>query len=122
MVRKFIFLFPGKDVSDEKLVKENEGLFFAEPDLFSMFDYTWIAGNSKRLNEPNTCVLNETLANEFFGDWKKAIGQTIQIWSFRVPLQVVGVFKDLPHNTDLEVKMGASYETFRKINACMLCT
>ena len=108
---------PGKDLADEKRVKENDGLFFVEPDLFSMFDYTWMAGNSKRLNEPNTCVLNETLANTFFGNWKKAMGQTIQMWSFRVPLQVVGVFKDLPANTDLEVKMGASYETFRKINA-----
>ncbi|HEY2727435.1 MAG TPA: FtsX-like permease family protein, partial [Parafilimonas sp.] len=111
--------FPGKDLADEKLVKENEGLFFAEPDLFTMFDYTWMAGNSKRLNEPNTCVLNESLANEFFGDWKKAMGRTIQLWSFRIPLQVVGVFKDLPHNTDMEIKMGASYQTFRNINAYM---
>ncbi len=108
---------PGKDLADEKRVKENDGLFFAEPGLFNMFDYAWMAGNTNRLNEPNTCVLNESLAKEFFGDWKKAMGQTIQMWSFRVPLQVVGVFKDLPHNTDLEVKMGASYETFKKINA-----
>ena len=110
---------PGKDDEDEKVVKENDGLFFAEPDLFSMFDYTWMTGNAKRLNEPNTCVLNESLAKEFFGDWRKAVGQTIQMWSFRVHLQVVGVFKDLPHNTDLEVRMGASYETLRKINADM---
>ncbi len=108
---------PGKDLADEKRVKENDGLFFIEPDLFSMFDYRWLAGNAARFNEPNICVLNESLANEFFGDWKKAMGQTIQMWSFRVPLLVVGVFKDLPQNTDMEVKMGASYETFRKINA-----
>ncbi len=108
---------PGKDLADEKRVKENNGLFFAEPEMFSMFDYKWITGSASRLNEPNVCVLNESLAKEFFGDWKKAMGQTIQMWSFRVPLQVVGVFKDLPANTDLEVKMGASYETFKKINA-----
>ncbi len=106
----------GKKASDEKLLKENEGLYFAEPALFDMFDYTWLTGNAKRLNEPHTCVLNESLANEFFGDWKKAVGQTIQMWSFRVPLQVVGVFKDLPHHTDMEVKMGASYSTFRQLN------
>lgn len=98
-------------------MKENEGLFFTEPDLYSMVDYKWMAGNSKRLNEPNTCVLNESLATEFFGDWKKAMGQTIHMWSFGVPLLIVGVFKDLPHNTDLEVKMGASYETLVKLNA-----
>lgn len=102
--------------TNEKLLKENDGLYFAEPALFKMFDYTWLTGNANRLNEPHTCVLNESLANEFFGDWKKAIGQTIQMWSYRVPLQVVGVFKDLPHNTDMEVKMGASYSTFRQFN------
>lgn len=107
---------PGKDLADEKRLKQNDGLFFVEPDLFSMFDFKLIAGSTQRLNEPNTCVLNETLANTFFGDWQKAIGQTIQMWSFRVPLQVVGVFKDLPANTDLEVKMGASFETMHKIN------
>lgn len=110
---------PGKDLAHEKRLKENDGLFWAEPDLFSMFYYTWIAGDAKRLNEPNTCVLNETLANTFFGDWKKSIGQTIQLWSFRIPLQVVGVFKDLPANTDLEIKMCGSYETFRKISPYM---
>jgi len=107
---------PGKDIADEKRVKQNDGLYFTEPDLFDMFDYTWLAGNAKRLNEPHTVVLNESLANEFFGNWKNAMGQTIQMWSFRIPLQVVGVYKDLPSNTDMEVKMGASYATFRSIN------
>ncbi len=106
----------GKNALNEKLLKENEGLFFTEPALFNMFDYTWLTGNAKRLNEPHTCVLNESLANEFFGDWKKAMGQTIQMWSYRVPLQVVGVFKDLPHNTEIEVRMGASYATFHQLN------
>lgn len=107
---------PGKSTEDEKLVKENEGLYFTDPGLFIMFNYTWMSGNAKRLNEPNTCVLNETLANKFFGDWKKAMGRTIQMWSFRIPLQIVGVFKDLPHNTEMEVRMGASFATFKAIN------
>ncbi len=110
---------PGKDLADERRVKQNDGLFFTEPALFSMFDYHWLAGNAARLNEPNTCVLNETLANTFFGDWQKAIGQTIQMWSFRVPLQVTGIFKDLPAHTEMEIKMGASFSTFRKINTYM---
>jgi putative ABC transport system permease protein len=108
---------PGKDLADEKRVKVTDGIFFAEPDLFSMFDYSWLTGDSKRLNEPNTCVLSQSFANTFFGDWKKSMGQTVQMWSFRIPMQVVGVFKDLPGNTDMEMKMGASYETFRKVNS-----
>ena len=107
---------PGKDLADEKRVKVNTGLFFTEPSLFDIFDYTWLEGNAGGLNEPNKVVLNQSLANEFFGDWKNAVGKTIQMWSFRIPLQVVGVFKDLPANTDMEVKMGASYATFRNLN------
>jgi len=107
---------PGKDLADEKRMKLNAGLFFAEPSLFSIFDYTWLAGNADGLKDPNKVVLNQSLANDFFGNWKNAIGQTIQMWSFRVPLQVVGVFKDLPANTDMEVKLGASYATFRNLN------
>ncbi len=110
---------PGKDLADEKRVKADNGIFFTEPGLFSIFSYDWLAGDSKRLTEPNTCVLSESFANTFFGDWKKSMGQTLQMWSFRVPMQVVGVFKDLPANTDLEVKMAGSYETFRKINTGM---
>jgi hypothetical protein len=77
-------------------VKVSSGLFFVEPAIFDMFDYTWMEGNAGGLKEPNTVVINQTLASQFFGDWKKAIGNTVQMWSYRVPLRVVGVFKDLP--------------------------
>jgi putative ABC transport system permease protein len=110
---------PGNNNADEKKVKENQGLFFVEPQLFDIFDYSWLAGNASRLKEPNTVVLNQSLAREFFGDWKIAMGRTIQIWSFRVPLQVVGVFKDMPENSNMEVKMGASYPTFQNLAAQM---
>src|SRR5436190_10814919 len=75
---------PGKDLADEKRVKANDGLYWAEPSLFSIFHYQWLTGDAKRLNEPNTCVINESFATSFFGDWRKAPGQTIQIWSFRI--------------------------------------
>jgi putative ABC transport system permease protein len=110
---------PGNNNADEKKLKENTGLYFVEPQLFDIFDYSWLAGNASRLKEPNTVVLSQSLAREFFGDWKIAMGRTIQMWSFRVPLQVVGVYKDLPENSDIEVKMGASYATFRNIAAQM---
>ncbi|MES2647242.1 MAG: FtsX-like permease family protein [Bacteroidota bacterium] len=107
---------PGKDYSEEHRVKVDNGLFFVEPSLFQIFDYTWLAGNSNELKDPNTVVINETLANQFFGDWKKGIGQTVQMWSFRIPLKVVGIFKDLPQNTDVEIRMGASKLTHEKLN------
>jgi len=108
---------PGKDLAQENKVKVSDGLFFVEPSLFDIFDYTWLEGNASGLKEPNTVVINQTLANQFFGNWKEAIGRTVEMWSFRVPLKVVGVFKDLPANTDVEIRMGASYATHKKMSA-----
>lgn len=108
---------PGKDLSDEKRFSEKEGLFFSESYLFKIFDYSWIAGNAEGLKDPNTVVINQTLAEKYFGGYSNAMGKTIQLWSYRIPLKVVGVFKDLPQNTDVPVRLAASYATFVKLKA-----
>jgi putative ABC transport system permease protein len=107
---------PGKDLSDEKRFNITNGLFFAEPDLFKIFDYTWLAGNAEALKDLNTAVINQSLATSFFGSYSNAIGKTIQLWSFRVPLKIVGVFEDLPQNTDVPLRMVGSFVTFAKLN------
>ncbi|HWK04981.1 MAG TPA: ABC transporter permease [Puia sp.] len=108
---------PGKKgLEDEHIYKENEGMYFTEPDLFVLFDYQWLEGSAAGLTEPNTVVLTQSLADTYFGSWKNAMGKTIQMWSFRVPFRVIGVFKDLPVNTDMQVRYGASYATFRNLN------
>ncbi len=109
---------PGpRGLDDEKLFKQNEGLFFAEPALFDMFDFHWLEGNAVGLYDPHMVVLSRTLADQFFGSPKNAMGKRIEVWSFRVPLQVIGVFEDVPVNTDVQVQMGASIATFKEINA-----
>jgi putative ABC transport system permease protein len=81
-----------------------------------MFDYQWLEGNAVGLKDPHTVVLTKTLADTYFGSPRKAMGKMIQLWSFRVPLRVTGVFEDLPVNSDVPVRLGASYATFREIN------
>ena len=109
---------PGKNgIADERLLKKDEGLYFTDPSLYEMFDFTWLEGNALGLKDPNTVVLSQSMAKDFFGDWQSAVGHTIQLWSFRVPLKIIGIFRDLPGNTDMEVRMGASYATFRQLNA-----
>ncbi len=107
---------PGKDLSDEKRFKEpDNGLYFTEPSLYDIFDFTWLQGGTAQLTAPNTAVLSKKLADAYFGSPANAMGKTILLWSFRVPLQIVGVFKDLPDNTDVPVRLGASYATYKKI-------
>jgi predicted permease len=109
------FYVPVTGQPEEKKFKEENGLYFTEPGLYNIFDFTWLAGTPAGLEEPNTAVLNEHLARTFFGKPEDAIGKTIQMWSYRIPLRITGVFKDLPDNTDLPIKLGASYKTYRKL-------
>ncbi|MEI9807105.1 MAG: ABC transporter permease [Bacteroidota bacterium] len=84
---------PAEGLGEEKRFKENEGLYWTDAAVFDMFDFTWLAGNAKGLTEKNTVVLNESLAAKFFDNPQRAIGKTIQLWSFRIPLVVSGVLK-----------------------------
>jgi ABC-type antimicrobial peptide transport system permease subunit len=105
---------PAPGAATEKRFKQND-IYYTSPGIYSIFDYTWLAGNAEGLSAPNTVVLSEKVARAYFGDIHAAIGRTIQMWSFRVPLQVTGVFKDLPANTDLPVQVGVSYNTLKKL-------
>ena len=105
------FYVPGKE---EKRFKEDQGLAWADPGLFEIFDFTWLEGNAKELKNPNTVVITESVAKAFFGGHKEAFDKTIQLYSFRIPLKVVGVFKDLPGNTDLRLRICPSIVTARK--------
>jgi putative ABC transport system permease protein len=106
---------PSEGLGEEKKFKESEGLFWAEPGIFEMLSFKFVAGNAKALNEPNKAVINESLARKYFDNASNAIGKTIQIWSFRIPLQVVGVFKDQPSNTDVPVQLAGSFPTLKNI-------
>src|SRR5215204_4388816 len=104
---------PEKNLNSEKRFKEESGLFWTEPGLFEIFDYDWIEGNATALRDPNTVVIAESISNKYFGSHEKAIGKTIQLYSFRIPLRIVGIFKDLPINTDIPVRIAASFPTLR---------
>src|ERR1700733_7480481 len=53
---------------DNKRFRDND-FIIADEHLPQIFDFQWIAGNSKTaLAEPNAIVLNETLAKKYFGN------------------------------------------------------
>ncbi len=53
---------PGKDLSDEKRFKENDGLFWVEPPIFEIFDFKWLAGSYyRRLKDPNTDCIDRSI-------------------------------------------------------------
>ncbi|WP_379090273.1 ABC transporter permease [Pedobacter sp. UC225_65] len=61
-------------------IKTAEDVYYAEPSFFEIFDYQWLAGQpNQSLVAPNTVVLSEKTANTYFGDWRKAIGNSINL-------------------------------------------
>lgn len=106
---------PGKNGTDEKRFKEKEGIVFVEPQLFDILDFSWLAGTVKGLEEPNTAAISQSVANAYFSNYADAIGRTIQLWSYRVPLRIIGVFRDLPDNTDIPIRIAASFSTYQHL-------
>jgi putative ABC transport system permease protein len=98
-------------VGDERY--SEEGYAFADDQFAQIFDFTWLAGNSKTaLKDPNTVVLTEAMARKFFGT-NDVLGKTIRLDN-QHDLQVTGVIKDLPSNTHLSFIFLVSWETIRK--------
>ncbi|TKC06501.1 FtsX-like permease family protein [Pedobacter polaris] len=93
-------------------IKKSEQVFYAEPSFFEIFDYKWLAGNpNQSLIAPNTVVLSEKAANNYFGDWRKAIGNTIN-FDNQTDFKVTGVVKDNPQNSSFALEIIFSYASF----------
>ena len=96
---------------DHRKFKEDE-TYYAEPQFFETFDFAWLAGDRHTsLTEPNTVALTCSEADKFFGDWHRAIGQTISYKS--TDLKVTGILADAPPNTDFPLKIVISYASMR---------
>ncbi|MCP9766519.1 FtsX-like permease family protein [Lacihabitans sp. LS3-19] len=98
--------------SPEKYIEEDDGIC-AGPEFFEVFNFPWLIGNPKSLNEPNVVVLSKDFANKYFGSYEKALGQYIKVNNTDI-IRVVGVLEDVPLNTDFALNLVFSYETKRK--------
>jgi ABC-type antimicrobial peptide transport system permease subunit len=91
-------------------------VYFIEPQFFEIFDYEWLAGDKNTaLNEPNTAVLTQDVAEKYFGNWKDAIGKTIK-YENKILLKITGILKNMPANTDMDLKVVISNETIKNTN------
>jgi ABC-type antimicrobial peptide transport system permease subunit len=105
------------DVADDRQprhetkFREERGVFFAEPEFFEIFDFEWLHGSpDQSLAEPNTVILTQETAEKYFGDWKNAIGKTVQYNNTNL-LKVTGILKNIPANSDFPLKVVISYKT-----------
>ena len=90
--------FTVQNAGVEKKFKQDEGVVYALPEFFRMFDIRMIEGAPK-LDEPNTVVLTQQVARRLFGS-ESPLGKTVRL-NGRTDLTIVGVAADPPENSDL---------------------
>lgn len=84
---------------------------FADPSLFDLFTIPLIKGDKQTiLSKPNTLVLSQKAATQFFGD-ENPIGKTILIKDGNANFEVVGVYETIPGNSHFHFDVLASMAT-----------
>jgi len=111
-------ILPDNNGTPVKEFKEQQGVFFAGPSFFKIFDFPLLAGSYASLKDPNNVLLTKEIAEKYFGDWKTAIGKTIKLqaggYIFEHGtdiLKVSGILATIPANTDFQLKLVVAFGT-----------
>jgi len=101
-----------------KKFEEDNGVAFAEPAFFDIFNFPLAQGDKNTaLQNPNSALITQSIAKKYFGDAaNKAIGRTIRV-NNDINFTITGILKDLPPNTDRKQEIYLSYQNLRDWNA-----
>ncbi len=102
-VRSFVRLSPPSGgwvirYKDQSFFEDR--VFWADPDLFSVFSFPMVQGNPDlALRDPWTVVITESMARKYFGN-ADPLGETISLdtWDFTV----TGVMRDIPGHSHFQ--------------------
>ena len=95
---RFRQFFSDMLVSVDGLHYQEKRIFHADSSLFYIFSFNFLAGDSATaLNDPNTVVINESMARKYFAN-TEALGNTITFNNSRDYL-ITGIIEDLPDNS-----------------------
>ena len=91
-----------------------ETVVWANEDLMGMFDFETVEGTSKTaLNEPNSIVIVEELAQRLFGT-THVVGKTLSFeFDDDRPLKITAVLKNHPRNSSFDFNLAMSEITVR---------
>ncbi len=85
-------------------------LFYADPEVFDVFTLPLLKGNSANaLDRPGTVIISESATLKYFKG-EDPIGKVLTVDN-ELPLEVTGVFKDLPPNSFLRPSLLASFSS-----------
>ncbi len=112
------FWFGKMPLTNEENVAIKASGKFVDYRYFELFSFPLIQGDaSSVLKAQENIVISESLALSLFGTTDNIIGKTLdwQLLHFNMPVQVSGVFKDVPKNSTEEFDFVLSFEIFRGI-------
>ena len=95
-----------KNIS-RKLFREKKGMVAITPAFFNVFSFSWLAGSPVVLSQMDAVVLSKETAIRYFGDWRLAMGRTVELVG-PFPLKVSGVV-DIPANTEFRFTVMVPY-------------
>lgn len=94
---------------------KTQQVFYVEPQLFQIFDFTWLAGDpTTALQDPSSMVITRKMAETWFGKWSDALGKVVQEGDAHRPMHITGVLENYPSNTDMKMDVLMSYDNVRK--------
>jgi predicted permease len=97
---------------ENKKFREENGVFYGDADMLKMFELRFLTGNADVLKDINSAAISRSLSEKYFGNWKEAVGKTLNIDNSEFPLKVAAVFEDEPANSDFPFQLVSSYEGF----------
>lgn len=90
-----------------------EDMIFADANYFELFEYNWLAGDTKELLfNPNEIILTKERAAKYFPGLnpQEVVGKTL-VYNDSVPVKVTGVVADFEQRTDFYFKEFLSVKT-----------
>jgi putative ABC transport system permease protein len=83
---------------DRKFYEER--MYFAEPQIFDIFDIDFITGNpAAGISSANCAFISESYSKKYFGE-NNPMGQTISV-DKEMSFVITGIFRDIPDNSHL---------------------
>jgi len=94
----------GITVAREDVQFREEGMVFADHNLFEFFDLKFVNGDpDTALENPTNVVLTQRAAERYFGS-ENPVGQTLNFMG-QIDVNVTGIIEDLPDNTHMAMEI-----------------
>src|ERR1700722_6720127 len=96
---------------EDKIFNEKDG-YFAENNLFSIFDINLIEGDRHTaLSDPYSMIITREMAHKYFGD-ADPINKYVRLDN-RINFRITGIFEPLPENSHFHPQYMLSFNTLK---------